>query len=93
VDTLSWLRAHVIRPVATIVEASVVYTAADLRGPLAVVLGSEADGLGPVWRTPDVSAVAIPMAGIADSLNVSVAAAVVLFEAVRQRGAPSEPPH
>jgi len=84
-ETRTWLRGRGIRVVATIVEASVRYTAADLVGPLAVVLGSEAEGLGPAWRTPDVTAISIPMAGIADSLNVSVAAAVVLFEAVRQR--------
>jgi TrmH family RNA methyltransferase len=87
VDTLAWLGARGIRPVATIVEASVPYTAADLRGPLAVVLGSEAEGLSEIWRSAGVTAIAIPMAGIADSLNVSVAAAVVLFEAVRQRSA------
>ena len=84
-DALTWLGAHGIRPVATIVEASVPYAAADLTGPLAVVLGSEAAGLSPAWRVPEVTAISIPMAGIADSLNVSVAAAVVLFEAVRQR--------
>jgi TrmH family RNA methyltransferase len=84
-EAIAWLRAASIRPVATIVEASVPYTEADLRGPLAIVLGSEAEGLGAAWRIPEVSAVSIPMAGIADSLNVSVAAAVVLFEAVRQR--------
>jgi TrmH family RNA methyltransferase len=84
-DAIRWLTARGIRPVATIVEASVPYTAADLRGPLAVVLGSEATGLSPAWRSAEVTAISIPMAGIADSLNVSVAAAVVLFEAVRQR--------
>ncbi|HET7031354.1 MAG TPA: RNA methyltransferase [Candidatus Limnocylindrales bacterium] len=84
-DALTWLRDRGIRPVAAIVEASVPYVAADLRGPLAIVLGSEAGGLSEAWRVPDVVAISIPMAGIADSLNVSVAAAVVLFEAVRQR--------
>ena len=84
-EAMTWLASHGIRPVATIVEAAVPYTAADLRGPLAVVLGSEAAGLSPIWRTTAVTPISIPMAGIADSLNVSVAAAVVLFEAVRQR--------
>ena len=83
--TLAWLGNRGIRVVATIVEASTPYTRADLTGPLAIVLGSEAGGLSPAWRTPDVTGISIPMAGIADSLNVSVAAAVVLFEAVRQR--------
>jgi TrmH family RNA methyltransferase len=57
----------------------------DLTGPLAIALGSEADGLGPTWRTDAVDGISIPMAGVADSLNVSIAAAVLLFEAVRQR--------
>jgi TrmH family RNA methyltransferase len=84
-DARGWLADRGIRAVATIVEASIPYTSADLRGPLAVVLGSEAEGLSPAWRTPEVTPISIPMSGIADSLNVSVAAAVVLFEAVRQR--------
>ena len=45
----------------------------------------EADGLTTAWSDPRVSAVRIPMRGLADSLNVSVAAAVLLYEAVRQR--------
>ena len=60
---------------------------ADLRGPLAIVLGSEATGLSDAWRTPEVEAVRLPMAGVADSLNVSIAAAVLLYEAWRQRHA------
>jgi TrmH family RNA methyltransferase len=89
-ETIAWLAAHGIRPVATIVGAETDYTAADLRGPLAVVLGSEADGLSSAWHAADVTAISIPMAGSADSLNVSTAAAVVLYEAVRQRR-PIEP--
>jgi TrmH family RNA methyltransferase len=85
-ETLDWLIAKGIRLVAARVDASATYTDVDLRGPLAVVLGSEAEGLSAAWTGPPVEAVAIPMRGIADSLNVSVAAAVVLYEAVRQRG-------
>jgi TrmH family RNA methyltransferase len=84
-ETIAWLVARGIRPVAAIVEAATDYAAADLRGPLAIVLGSEADGLTAAWRDPSVTPIAIPMHGIADSLNVSIAAAVVLYEAVRQR--------
>ena len=54
----------------------------------AVVLGSEAEGLGDAWRHPSVTPVRLPMLGVADSLNVSIAAAVLLYEARRQRGAP-----
>jgi TrmH family RNA methyltransferase len=83
--TRAWLTAHGIRPVAAIVESATPYTAADLTGPVAIVLGSEAEGLSDAWRDDRLVAVSIPMAGIADSLNVSVAAAVLLYEAVRQR--------
>jgi RNA methyltransferase, TrmH family len=84
--TLTWARAHGLRIVATRVDADRPYTDLDLRGPLAIVLGAEADGLTDAWSAPDIEAATIPMHGIADSLNVSVAAAVLLFEARRQRG-------
>jgi len=90
---LDWLSARGIRPVAAIVDAATTYTDADLRGPLALVLGSEADGLTATWRNPRVEPVAIPMAGRADSLNVSIAAAVLLYEAVRQRRSAADPAH
>ncbi len=59
--------------------------AADLRGPLVIVLGSEGEGLRRLTRECCDQLVAIPMAGMVESLNVSVAAGVMLFEAVRQR--------
>jgi TrmH family RNA methyltransferase len=88
---LAYLRERAIRPVAAIVEASDAYTEADLTGPLALILGSEAAGLGPIWRSDDVERVHLPMHGLADSLNVSTAAAILLYEARRQRGAPRPP--
>jgi TrmH family RNA methyltransferase len=84
--TLDWLVDHGIRPVAARPDAALTYTEADLRGPLAIVLGSEAGGLGEGWTDSRVQPVAIPMRGIADSLNVSIAAAILLYEARRQRG-------
>ncbi len=86
-ETLAWLVDRGIRPVAALVGAPRPWTEVDLTGPVAIVLGSEADGLSATWRGADVAAVSIPMAGVADSLNVSTAAAVLLFEAVRQRTA------
>ena len=57
----------------------------DLSGPIAIVLGSEAEGIRPLVRkTCDVGA-RIPMSGSIDSLSVSAAAAVALYEAARQR--------
>ncbi len=87
-DASAWLCERGIRAVAVTPEAPLVYTSADLTGPLALVVGAEHAGLGPSWRAADVAAISIPMAGHADSLNVAAAATIVLFEAVRQRSAP-----
>jgi RNA methyltransferase, TrmH family len=83
---LAWLRGHGMRVVAARVGAAHAYTDADLTGPLAIALGAETEGLSAVWAGPDVEAVSLPMLGIADSLNVSVTAAVLAYEARRQRG-------
>ena len=69
------------------VDAEDLYTDVDLTGPLAIVLGSEADGLTDRWPAPPSRPVRLPMLGVGDSLNVSIAAAVLLYEARRQRGA------
>lgn len=82
---LAWLREKGIRTVATTPAAEQVYTAADLRGPLAVVMGSEQYGLSDYWLQNADLPVRIPMAGQADSLNVAMATIITLFEAVRQR--------
>jgi TrmH family RNA methyltransferase len=84
-EALAWLREHAVRLMAARVDAVRLHTEADLTGPLAIVLGSEAEGLTDAWRTIDVEAVRLPMLGLADSLNVSVAAAILLYEARRQR--------
>jgi RNA methyltransferase, TrmH family len=90
-DALAWLRTLDIRLLAARVDATLAYTEADLRGSLALVLGSEADGLSPAWQDSSIVGVRLPMHGLADSVNVSVAAAVLAFEARRQRDLPSEP--
>jgi TrmH family RNA methyltransferase len=82
----AWLAGRDIRVVAAVVDAPGLYTGADLTGPVAIALGSEARGLSDAWRGEEVTAVRIPMLGIADSLNVSATAAILAYEARRQRG-------
>ena len=84
-EVRSWLHKHGIRPLAARVEAAPRYWEVDLTGPLAFVLGSESDGLSSAWQDVEIEGVSLPMHGVADSLNVSVAAAVLAFEARRQR--------
>jgi len=84
-EVLDWLRRRSIRIVAALVDAEPLHTDADLTGPLAIAFGSEAAGLTDAWRRPEIGGLRLPMLGIADSLNVSVSAAVVLYEARRQR--------
>lgn len=80
-----WLRERRIRTVATTPAAEEIYSDVDLRGPLAVVMGSEQYGLSDFWLKQADVPVRIPMAGQADSLNVAMATIITLFEAVRQR--------
>ena len=76
-----------VRLVVAVVGAPVVYTEADLTGPIAVVVGAESRGLGAAWLEAADLQVSIPLApGSVDSLNAATAAALILFEAVRQRG-------
>lgn len=84
-DVRAWLDERGIAVLAARVEASVPYTAADLRGSVALVLGSEAEGLTDAWAGEGVTPISLPMHGVADSLNVSITAAVLLYEARRQR--------
>lgn len=82
---LAWLKQKGMRTVATTPAAEKIYSDVDLRGPLAIVMGSEQYGLSDFWlKNADVP-VRIPMAGQADSLNVAMATIITLFEAVRQR--------
>ena len=85
-EVRGWLRSHGIRAVATTPAAPTLYTEADLRGPLAIIMGSEQYGLSEFWLKESDLLVRIPMAGQADSLNVAMAAIITLFETARQRG-------
>jgi RNA methyltransferase, TrmH family len=81
----AWLKEKGVRIVATTPDTPNIYTQADLRGPLAIVMGSEQYGLSDFWLKESDLLVRIPMAGQADSLNVAMATIITLFEAVRQR--------
>jgi len=83
--TLRALKELGIWVIGTDDQAPVSLYEADLAGPTALVLGSEGEGLRRLTRECCDRLVAIPMAGAVESLNVSVAAGVLLYEAVRQR--------
>jgi TrmH family RNA methyltransferase len=84
-EAIEWLKENEIASFATSLEASIPYTQADFRKPAAIVMGTEATGLSDAWLNHADHRVIIPMKGIADSLNVSTSAAIVVFEALRQR--------
>ena len=88
-DALPWLREHGVRVVVAAPSADRRVWEADLGGNVALVVGSERHGVSEAWLDAAEQAVAIPMPGPSDSLNVAVAAGIVLFEAVRQRTGPT----
>ena len=85
--TLGELKERAIRVIGAGDDAQQTLYQADLRGPLALVLGAEGAGMRQLTRRHCDALVRIPMAGAVESLNVSVASGVCLYEAVRQRGA------
>jgi len=84
-DAIAWTKAKGLRILATTPDGAKPLWDVDARGPVALVMGSEKDGLAPAWLQAADARVFIPQAGLSDSLNVATAAAVCLFEAVRQR--------
>lgn len=86
IEAIHWLAENRLRVLAGFPDADVSAYAENLKGPLALVLGAEDQGLNDIWRTAADVCVRIPMLGQADSLNVSAATVVLLYEALRQRG-------
>ena len=84
-DAIVWLKARGIRILTAQLQDSSAYYDCDMTGPTAIVMGTEATGLTEPWRQAADAHVLIPMLGRLDSLNVSVSAAILLYEAVRQR--------
>lgn len=85
---IAWLRQHRFRIFTARVDGAIPYHAARFHGACAIVLGGEASGLSAQWNGSDVQSVSLPLLGRVDSLNVSVSAAVLMYEALRQRTAP-----
>ncbi len=84
-DTIKWLKSNNIRIYTAQLQDSEWYYDTDMRCGTAVIMGTEATGLSEIWRKAADAHIKIPMLGRLDSLNVSVSAAILLFEAVRQR--------
>ena len=84
-ETIAWLKKNKISIFCTYLKASRPYHEVDFTRPTAIVMGTEATGLSEMWIKNSAANLIIPMHGKIDSMNVSTSAAVVVFEAVRQR--------
>ncbi len=84
-ECIAFFKQHGIRILTAQLQDSELYYDTDMTGPTAIVMGTESTGLTDQWRQAADAHIRIPMLGQLDSLNVSVSAAILLFEAVRQR--------
>lgn len=84
-EAINWLKQEGIQILTAQLQDSSLYYDQDMTCGTAIVMGTEATGLTDTWRKAADAHIRIPMLGITDSLNVSVSAAILLFEAVRQR--------
>lgn len=84
-EAIKWLKDNNIQILTAQLQDSSLYYDVAMTGPTALVMGTESTGLTAIWREAADSHIRIPMLGDGDSLNVSVSAAILLFEAVRQR--------
>jgi len=84
-EVISFLKEHNIQIYGAALTASVEYQTINYTEPSAIIVGTEATGLSEEWLSNTTKNIIIPMRGAIDSMNVSVSAAIILFEAVRQR--------
>jgi RNA methyltransferase, TrmH family len=84
-ETIAWLHEKGIRIVAATPQATMLHTQADFTGATAIVVGTEHEGLTDEWLSAADVQVQIPMFGKVNSLNVSIATALMVYEVVRQR--------
>jgi len=82
---LTWLKSKGMRVLAATPSAEVLYTAINLKQPIAIAVGTEDEGLTDFWMQNADLKVKIPMMGKINSLNVSIATALITYEVVRQR--------
>jgi len=85
-ESIRYLKGSGLKILAATEKSEKLYSQADLTGPLALILGSEEDGVSPGYLEMADEKISIPLAGEIGSLNVSVAAGILLYEAIRQRG-------
>jgi TrmH family RNA methyltransferase len=84
-DAIPWLQRRGVQILTAQLQDSSLYYDCDMRCGTALVMGTESTGLSDAWRRAATAHIRIPMLGRLDSLNVSVSASILLFEAVRQR--------
>lgn len=84
-DAFKWVKNHKMNILTAQLQDSELYYDTDMKSGTAIVFGTEDKGLTQFWRERSDARIRIPMAGLMDSLNVSVSAAILCFEAVRQR--------
>ena len=84
-EIVSYLKKEGFQVYCAALSASKEYTTVDFKGPTAIVVGTENSGLSDEWLKNSTQNIIIPMEGEIDSMNVSVSAAILIFEAKRQR--------
>ena len=84
-EVITWLKRAAMNTYVARIDGATDYRKCDFRESCTIVLGSEADGVSADWLTNEWQGVKLPMRGHADSLNVSTTAAILFYEAMRQR--------
>ena len=84
-EIIRFLKENNFQIYCAALTASKEYTSVDFKGPSAIIVGTEHDGLSGEWLKNSTQNIIIPMEGEIDSMNVSVSAAILIFEAKRQR--------
>ena len=85
-EVMQWLKHEQLQVFVTDLTGAIPYHTADFTSSSAIIMGTESTGISESWRAFATARIIIPMRGAIDSLNVSNAAAIIVFEAARQRG-------